>query len=135
MRNSQHLRLDTGPYVRWIWLGLIFTGIHVLLTPEDASVAVLPNWFDNLLGVTVLVGASLCLAGSYLNDWRTAYRWEIGGLALIVAAFGVLAIATDLSLVAQFTINGGFGAEIQIASIVLGSNLWRALRRDRLGVL
>ena len=133
--NEQHLRLDTGPYVRWIWVGLVLTGIFVLATPEDESVASLSNWFDNLLGCAVLVGAALCLRGTYLKDWRAAYRWEIGGLALIIVTLGVLAIATNLTLMEQFTIRGGFGAEIQIASIVLASNLWRALRRDRLCVL
>jgi hypothetical protein len=135
LQSNQHLRLDTGPYVRWIWFGLVLTGIHVLVTPEDASVASLPNWFDNLLGFAIMVGAGLCLYGTYRPDWRVAYRWEIGGLALIIVTLGVLAVATDLTFAEQFTINGGFGAEIQIASIVLAANLWRALRRDRLNVL
>ena len=134
-QNDQHLRLDAGPFVRWIWLGLILTGIFVIFTPQDETTASLPDWFDNLLGIAIMVGAGICLRASYLRDWRTAYRQELGGLFLIISTLGVLAIATDLPLAEQFTISGGFGAEIQIASIVLASNLWRALRRDRLCVL
>jgi threonine/homoserine efflux transporter RhtA len=123
-------RIDHGPFARFVWLGLAITGVYVLVTPQDQSVASIPNWFDNLLGLAITVGAGLCLAGSYVKDWRTAYRFELGGLALIVVTLGVLAVATDLTLIQQLTLQGGLGGEIQIASIVLGANLWRALRRD-----
>ena len=121
-------RLDHGPFARFIWLGLCLSGLYTLLTPESETVKSLPNWFDNLLGVSIVVGAGLCLAGSYRGDWRVAYRWELGGLALVVVTLGVLAVATELTLWQQFTLVGGLGAEIQLASIVLGANLWRALR-------
>jgi len=104
------------------------SGLYTLLTPESETVKSLPNWFDNLLGVSILVGAGLCLAGSYHRDWRVAYRWELGGLALVVVTLGVLAVATELTLWQQFTLVGGLGAEIQLASMVMIGNLWRALR-------
>jgi hypothetical protein len=120
-------REDTGPYVIFVWLGLFVTGIYVLVTPESDTVASLPNWFDNLLGLAITVGAGLCLAGSRMKDWRTAYRYELGGLALITVTLGVLAVATNLSLIQQATLVGGLGAWIQVASIVLAAKLWRAL--------
>jgi hypothetical protein len=104
------------------------SGLYTLLTPESETVKSLPNWFDNVLGISILVGAGLCLAGSYHRDWRVAYRWELGGLALVVVTLGVLAVATELTLWQQFTLVGGLGAEIQLASMVLAANLWRALR-------
>ena len=121
-------RLDHGPFARFIWLGLCFSGFYTLLTPESETVKSLPDCFDNLLGVAILVGAGLCLAGSYHRDWRVAYRWELGGLALVVVTLGVLAVATELTLWQQFTLVGGLGAEIQLASMVMIGNLWRALR-------
>jgi peptidoglycan/LPS O-acetylase OafA/YrhL len=122
-------RLDDGPYVLAIWAGLLFTGIYVLLTPENHTVSgALPNWFDNMLGASITIGAGLCLAGSQMKDWRKAYRYELGGLAIIIAVLGVLAVATDIPLIAQFTLAGSFGACIQIASLVMAANLWRALR-------
>jgi hypothetical protein len=122
-------RLDDGPYVLAIWAGLFLTGIYVLFTAEDHTVSgALPNWFDNTLGASITVGAGLCLAGSRMADWRTAYRYELGGLAIIIAVLGVLAVATDIPLIAQLTLAGSFGACIQIASIVMAVNLWRALR-------
>ena len=68
-------RLDHGPFSRFILLGLCLSGLYTLLTSESETVKSLPNWFDNLLGVSILVGAGLCLAGSYHRDWRVAYRW------------------------------------------------------------
>ena len=121
-------RLDHGPFARFTWLGLCLSGLYTLLTPESETVKSLPDWFDNLLGVSILVGAGLCLAGSYHRDWRVAYRWELGGLALVVVTLGVLAVATELTLWQQFTLVGGLGAEIQLASMVMIGNLWRALR-------
>ena len=121
-------RIDHGPFARFIWLGLVITGIYVLVTPQDQSVQSLPNWFDNLLGLAIMVGAGLCLSGSFHKDWRAAYRFELGGLALVTVTLGVLAIATDLTLIQQLTLQGGLGGEIQIASICLAANLWRALR-------
>ena len=121
-------RIDHGPFARFIWLGLVITGLYVLATKQDQSVASLPNWFDNLLGAAITVGAGLCLAGSFHKDWRIAYRYELGGLALVTVTLGVLAIATNLTLIQQLTLQGGLGGEIQIASIILGANLWRALR-------
>ena len=123
-------RLDHGPFARFTWLGLCLSGLYTLLTPESETVKSLPDWFDNLLGVSILVGAGLCLAGSYHRDWRVAYRWELGGLALVVVTLGVLAVATELTLWQQFTLVGGLGAEIQLASMVLAANLWRALRHE-----
>ena len=126
-------RLDRGPYVLFIWAGLLATGVYVLATPEDHTVSgALPNWLDNSLGASITVGAGLCLAGSRMKDWRRAYRFELVGLAVIIAVLGVLAVATDVPLIAQLTLAGSFGACIQVASMVLISNLWRALRHDRL---
>ena len=52
-------RLDHGPFARFIWLGLCLSGLYTLLTPESETVKSLPNWFDNLLGVSILVGAGV----------------------------------------------------------------------------
>ena len=122
-------REDRGPYVLFIWAGLLFTGIYVLATPENHTVSgALPNWFDNLLGLAITIGAGLCLVGARMKDWRTAYRYELGGLAIIITVLGVLAVATDIPLIAQLTLAGSFGACIQLASIVMAAKLWRALR-------
>ncbi len=121
-------RVDCEAVSAAIWSGLLFTGVYVFATPEDHTVSgALPNWFDNLLGVAITIGSGLCLAGPQMKDWRTAYRYELGGLALIITVLGVL-VATDIPLIAQLTLAGSFGACIQIASIVMATNLWRALR-------
>ena len=118
-------RLDRGPYSRFIWAGMIFTGIYVIFTPQ--IIQSIPNWFENLLGLAFAAGGTICLRGSFIQDWRTAYQVELGGLALITVTLGVLAIATDLTLVQQLTLGGGLGGWIQIASLVMAANLWRAL--------
>lgn len=119
-------RLDDGPYVLAVWAGLVFTGVYVMATKQ--IITSIPDWFENLLGLAIGTGAGICLAGSRVADWRVAYHYELGGLALIIVTLGVLAVATDLSLVAQLTLGGGLGGWIQVASIVLAANLWRALR-------
>jgi hypothetical protein len=125
------VRIDRhGWYVVPIWFGLLVTGIYVLFTPEDSSVASLPNWFDNLLGFLFAFAAATCLYGVAEHDWRKAYKMEIGGLAVICIVLGILATVTNLTLVQQFTLAGGLGALVQIGSLRAIVELWLALRRD-----
>jgi len=119
-------RLDRGPYVLAVWAGLVFTGAYVVITPQ--IITSIPDWFENVLGVAIALGAGVCLWGSRITEWRSAYRWELGGLALIIVTLGVLAVSTELTLVQQLTLGGGLGGWLQIASMVLAANLWRALR-------
>jgi peptidoglycan/LPS O-acetylase OafA/YrhL len=122
-------RIDRhGWYTIAVWIGLVLSGVYVLLMPEDASVASLPDWFDNLLGLAMVASAGLCLAGVVTRDWRRAYTLEIVGLGGVVVVLGVLAIATNVPLWAQFTLQGGLGAVIQIGSLRAMAGLWMALR-------
>jgi hypothetical protein len=130
-------RLDHGYYTVPLWFGLLFTGLYVLFTPESSSVSDhLPNWVDNLLGLSMLAGAGLCLYGALSGTkWfnhdmphRDSYKFEIVGLSIVCVVFGLLAWATNLTLVQQFTIVGGFGALLQIASINMIVQLWRAVQ-------
>ena len=130
-------RLDHGYYTVPIWLGLFFSGLYVIGTPEDSSVAAkMPDWADNMLGLAILFGSGLCLWGAARGtrwckpdaDLRESYKAEIAGLIVICVVLGILATVTDLTLVQQFTLAGGLGALVQIASINMIVQLWLAVR-------
>jgi hypothetical protein len=98
-----------------IWFGLFFTGLYVLHSSQ--IITEISNNFENFLGAAMTLAAAACLVGTRLNNVRKAYITEIAGLLVICIVLGILAIATELTLIQQFTLAGGLGALIQIGSL------------------
>jgi ABC-type amino acid transport system permease subunit len=126
-------RIDHGSYAIEIWAGLFISGIYILSAPQ--VLFSIPNWFENTIAGILCVGSGLCLWGAALGTkWcypnaaeQTSYRLELIGLPLISIILGVLAVATDVSAIAQFTLSGGLGVPVQIASLRMIAKLWTAL--------
>ena len=127
MKND---RIDrSGLYTAPIWVGLLITGLYILFHPQvEFGIS---NFEENLLGLLFSAGAAACVAGVFINDWRTAYKVEIAGLVVICVVLGLLAFATDLTLLQQFTMAGGLGALVQIGSLRAITVLGSALLRDK----
>lgn len=122
-------RLDrSGWYTIPIWIGLFLSGLYVLMVPQ--LIHSIPNWCENLLGLSLSLGAAACLYGVAQPDWREAYRVEIGGLAVISVVLGILAVFGELTLAQMFTLTGSLGAVIQIASLRAIVEMWLALRKS-----
>jgi hypothetical protein len=120
------MRLDRGMYTGPIWCGLVLSGVYVLATPQ--IITSIPDWAENALAAELGLAALICLTGQRLDDRWLAYQYERIGLAGIVLVLGILAVATDVPVVAQFTLSGGLGALVQIGSIRMFYRLTIALR-------
>lgn len=120
------LRLDHGFLTAPVMAGVLCSGLYVLFTHgEQHRIGEVEG---NAIGVLASVAALLFLIGSFLPDWRLAFRLELVGLVGIIAGFAVLDFTVDLSLIEQMTFTGGLGFWVQIGCARLAYRLWRALR-------
>jgi len=123
-------RIDHGPYCVEIWVGLFLSGLYVLIQPQILTS--ISSGFENFIAAVLMAGSGLCLWGAAMGtpyfypnaELITSYRLQMVGLPIISIVLGTLAVATDVSAVAQFTLSGGLGVPVQIASLRMLVKLW-----------
>lgn len=121
-------RIDHQSYGPEIWAGLFLASLYLLQSPPVMDT--LENHAERALSVLLGVGSLICLIGAAVGTpvllpdarYKTAYRWQLVGLPLIIFAlawYTYLAIdpAGQQQTLVTAALGGGLGLFIEIGSL------------------